>query len=40
MWHEFQQRVSNYEQFLGHMGNCLLYLLYDVPIPLAVRERD
>ncbi|XP_017100434.2 vitamin K-dependent gamma-carboxylase [Drosophila bipectinata] len=40
LWQEFQQRVSNYQQFLGHIGNCLLYLLYDVPIPLAVRERD
>ncbi|KAH8342391.1 hypothetical protein KR059_004709 [Drosophila kikkawai] len=40
LWQEFQQRVSNYQQFLGHMANCLLYLLYDVPIPLAVRERD
>ncbi|EDV40272.2 uncharacterized protein Dana_GF24021 [Drosophila ananassae] len=40
LWHEFQQRVSNYQQFLGHIGNCLLYLIYDVPIPLAVRERD
>ncbi|BFF97259.1 vitamin K-dependent gamma-carboxylase [Drosophila madeirensis] len=40
LWREFEQRVSNYQQFLGHIGNCLLYLLYDVPIPLAVRERD
>ncbi|KAH8338328.1 hypothetical protein KR067_013702 [Drosophila pandora] len=40
LWHEFQQRVSNYQQFLGHIGNCLLYLIYDVPIPLALRERD
>ncbi|KAH8378664.1 hypothetical protein KR009_000540 [Drosophila setifemur] len=40
LWQEFQQRVSNYEQFLAHIGNCLLYLLYDVPIPLAVQERD
>ncbi|KAH8301077.1 hypothetical protein KR018_000526 [Drosophila ironensis] len=40
LWQEFQQRVSNYQQFLGHIGNCLLYLLYDVPIPMAVRERD
>ncbi|XP_034121335.1 vitamin K-dependent gamma-carboxylase isoform X2 [Drosophila guanche] len=40
LWREFEQRVANYQQFLEHIGNCLLYLLYDVPIPLAVRERD
>ncbi|EDW31165.1 GL20734 [Drosophila persimilis] len=40
LWKEFEQRVTNYKQFLGHIGNCVLYLLYDVPIPLAVRERD
>ncbi|XP_017059532.1 vitamin K-dependent gamma-carboxylase isoform X2 [Drosophila ficusphila] len=40
LWQEFQHRVTNYQQFLAHIGNCLLYLIYDVPIPLAVRDRD
>ncbi|KAI8039139.1 vitamin K-dependent gamma-carboxylase [Drosophila gunungcola] len=40
LWQEFQHRVTNYQQFLGHIGNCLLYLIYGVPIPLAARERD
>jgi len=40
LWQEFQHRVANYQQFLGHIGNCLMHLLYDVPIPQAVKERD
>ncbi|KAH8398796.1 hypothetical protein KR222_007293 [Zaprionus bogoriensis] len=40
LWTEFKRRVSNYKQFLKHLANCLLYLVYDVPIPMALRERD
>ncbi|XP_017863468.1 PREDICTED: vitamin K-dependent gamma-carboxylase [Drosophila arizonae] len=40
LWQEFKQRVSNYQQFLAHLANCLLFLLYDVPIPISIRERD
>ncbi|XP_030380126.1 vitamin K-dependent gamma-carboxylase [Scaptodrosophila lebanonensis] len=40
LWQEFEQRVQNYQRFLVHLGNCVLHLLYDVPIPLAIRERD
>ncbi|EDW68978.1 vitamin K-dependent gamma-carboxylase [Drosophila virilis] len=40
LWKEFKQRLANYQQFLKHLANCLLYLLYDVPIPISIRERD
>ncbi|TDG52904.1 hypothetical protein AWZ03_000447 [Drosophila navojoa] len=40
LWQEFKQRVSNYQQFLTHLANCLLFLLYEVPIPISIRERD
>ncbi|EDV97067.1 vitamin K-dependent gamma-carboxylase [Drosophila grimshawi] len=40
LWKEFNQRITNYQQFLKHLANCLLYLLYDVPIPISIRERD
>uniref|UniRef100_A0A0A1WX33 Vitamin K-dependent gamma-carboxylase n=1 Tax=Zeugodacus cucurbitae TaxID=28588 RepID=A0A0A1WX33_ZEUCU len=40
VWSEFENRVKNYKVFLQHMANCLLYLLYDVPIPMEVRERN
>ncbi|ALC43337.1 GC [Drosophila busckii] len=39
LWQEFKQRLHNYQQFLGHVANCLLYMLYDVPIHMAIRER-
>lgn len=40
LWKEFKQRINNYQQFLKHLANCLLYLVYNVPIPIAIRERD
>ncbi|KAM8709177.1 hypothetical protein ACLKA7_016051 [Drosophila subpalustris] len=40
LWKEFKQRIANYQQFLKHLANCVLYLLYDVPIPMSIRERD
>nr|XP_014092739.1 vitamin K-dependent gamma-carboxylase [Bactrocera oleae] len=40
LWNEFRNRVKNYKEFLKHMANCVLYLLYDVPIPMEVRERN
>ena len=40
LWREFLTRVENYKRFLQHMGNCLLYLLYGVPIPMEIRERS
>jgi len=40
LWKEFNQRIANYQQFLKHLANCVLYLLYDVPIPMSIRERD
>ncbi|XP_065361786.1 vitamin K-dependent gamma-carboxylase [Calliphora vicina] len=40
LWQEFLMRVDNYKRFLQHMGNSVLYLLYDVPLPMAVRERN
>ncbi|XP_002069156.2 vitamin K-dependent gamma-carboxylase [Drosophila willistoni] len=40
LWDEFQQRVTNYQNFLIHLGNCVLYLLYGVPIPLAIRDVE
>ncbi|XP_037813377.1 vitamin K-dependent gamma-carboxylase [Lucilia sericata] len=40
LWQEFMMRVENYKRFLQHMGNCVLFLLYDVPIPMEVRERN
>ncbi|XP_054732657.1 vitamin K-dependent gamma-carboxylase [Anastrepha obliqua] len=40
LWDEFRNRLKNYKQFLKHMANCLLYLLYDVPIPMEVRKRN
>ncbi|XP_017469542.1 PREDICTED: vitamin K-dependent gamma-carboxylase [Rhagoletis zephyria] len=40
LWDEFKSRVKNYKQFLKHMANCVLYLFYDVPIPMEVRERN
>uniref|UniRef100_A0A1A9W7G3 HTTM-like domain-containing protein n=1 Tax=Glossina brevipalpis TaxID=37001 RepID=A0A1A9W7G3_9MUSC len=36
---EFKARLENYKRFLQHMGNCVLYLLYGVPIPLQLREK-
>lgn len=40
LWKEFQERIFNYKNFLMHIGNCLLFLLYDVPIPIEIRDRD
>ncbi|XP_060652296.1 vitamin K-dependent gamma-carboxylase [Drosophila nasuta] len=40
IWQELKQRVANYQQFLMHLANCVLYLVYDVPIPMSVRERN
>uniref|UniRef100_W8CAL1 Vitamin K-dependent gamma-carboxylase n=1 Tax=Ceratitis capitata TaxID=7213 RepID=W8CAL1_CERCA len=40
LWDEFRNRVKNYKQFLKHMANCVLYLLYDVPMPIEIRERN
>ncbi|XP_039963538.1 vitamin K-dependent gamma-carboxylase [Bactrocera tryoni] len=40
LWDEFRNRIKNYKEFLKHMANCVLYLLYDVPIPMEVRERN
>lgn len=39
LWKEFLARIDNYKRFLQHMGNCILYMLYGVPIPLEIRER-
>ncbi|KAI9588461.1 vitamin K-dependent gamma-carboxylase [Glossina fuscipes] len=36
---EFKARLENYKRFLQHMGNCVLYLMYGVPIPLQLREK-
>lgn len=40
LWQEFMARIDNYKRFLQHMGNCVLHLLYGVPIPLKIRERN
>lgn len=40
LWQEFLMRVDNYKRFLQHMGNSVLYLLYDVPLPMEIRERN
>ncbi|XP_011294794.3 vitamin K-dependent gamma-carboxylase [Musca domestica] len=40
LWQEFKTRVENYKRFLQHMGNCILYLLYGVPIPMKIRDKD
>lgn len=40
LWQEFLMRLENYKLFLQHMGNCILFLLYDVPIPMEIRERN
>ncbi|XP_061396203.1 vitamin K-dependent gamma-carboxylase [Musca vetustissima] len=40
LWQEFRQRVDNYIRFLQHMGNCILHLLYGVPIPMKIRDKD
>lgn len=40
LWDEFKNRLKNYKNFLKHMANCVLFLLYDVPIPMEVRERN
>ncbi|XP_067612623.1 vitamin K-dependent gamma-carboxylase [Eurosta solidaginis] len=40
IWDEFTARIKNYKQFLKHMANCVLFLLYDVPIPMNLRERN
>ncbi|KAM7355077.1 gamma-glutamyl carboxylase isoform 2-T2 [Cochliomyia hominivorax] len=40
LWQEFLMRIENYKRFLQHMGNSILFLLYDVPIPMEIRERN
>ncbi|XP_059218437.1 vitamin K-dependent gamma-carboxylase [Stomoxys calcitrans] len=40
LWQEFVKRIENYQRFLQHMGNCVLYLLYGVPIPMKIRDKD
>lgn len=40
LWQEFATRLNNYKKFLKHIGNCLLFLLYDVPIPMEVRNKS
>ncbi|XP_075163676.1 gamma-glutamyl carboxylase [Haematobia irritans] len=40
LWKEFVSRIDNYKRFLQHMGNCILYLLYGVPIPMKIRDRS
>lgn len=32
---EFKERILNYKQFLKHIGNCLLNILYGIPIPIT-----
>ncbi|XP_037948076.1 vitamin K-dependent gamma-carboxylase [Teleopsis dalmanni] len=40
LWPEFKNRLDNYKKFLTHIGNCLLFLIYGVPIPMELRERN
>lgn len=40
LWQEFLVRIKNYKRFLQHMGNSVLYLLYDVPIPMEIRKKN